>query len=174
MHGPKIFACLLILCGTGARAQDGRLIQNPIRNIPKWVRDDYYSKNLNREYAVGYKLYPYTFRGDFNGDGRRDVVIQIVEKRSGKAGLAIFHGRKPQAMFTHVAILGAGKPLGGAGDDFKWVGIWNRVLQSKIPSGGYRGLSDIHGDILVLQKHGSKTGLVYWDGKQYQWHRLKD
>jgi hypothetical protein len=164
---------LLLLGALSASAQEGRLIPNPIRNIPAWVRSDFAAKNMDEHYTITYAMFPYTLRGDFNGDERRDVVIQIVEKRSGKAGIAIFHARRPQAIYTNVTILGAGKPLGSAGDDFKWANTWNMVPLKKLPSSGIKGVADAQGDLLVLERRGSTKGAVYFDGKRYSWQRLK-
>jgi hypothetical protein len=158
----RTLAAILTLLFLGllqASAQDGRLIPNPVRNIPAWVRNEFAAKHLDEQYAITYTMYPYTFKGDFNGDERRDVVIQIVEKRSGKAGIAIFHAKRPQALYTNVAILGAN--------------TWNVIPLRKLPTSGVKGVIDAEGDVIILEHRGSTKGAICWDGKRYISQRLK-
>jgi hypothetical protein len=165
---------ILLLGGvSSASAQEGRLIPNPVRNIPAWVRNEFAAKHMDEHYTITYTMFPYTFKGDFNGDERRDAVIQLVEKKSGKSGVAIFHAKRPQAIYTNVAILGAGKPLGTAGDDFKWANSWNVIPLRKLPTSGVKGVTDAQGDLLLLERRGSTKGAIYWDGKRYTWQRIK-
>lgn len=154
----KIFI-LILLCSLDLFAQ-GRLIQNPLRKIPKWVRQEFSSQHLDQKYTIAFRLYPHYLRSDFNGDGRKDVAIQIVEKQSGKSGIAIFHRKKSQSLIYTVTILGAGKSLRGAGDDFKWADVWNEMEKGK----GY-GIS--------LEKRGATGGIIRWDGKNYVWEKSK-
>ena len=156
-------------------AQEGRLIRNPIRNIPKWVRTEFSAQHLGDRYSVIYQLYPYYLKGDFNGDGRRDVAIQIAESKSGKIGIAIFHTKKPQAISVPVSIFGAGNHFSGAGDDFKWVNIWDIVDRKQASDGSERKkIPTFEGDVISIRKRDSTGGLIYWDGKKYAWYKIKD
>ena len=164
----KNYFLLLLLCTIGVSAQDGRLIPNPIRKIPKWVRTEWMARHLDERYAILYKLYPVYLKGDFNGDGRRDVAVQVQEIQSGKIGLAIFHAKKPQAAFLHMEIVGAGKTIGKAGDNLKNTGIWT-VYPRRGGSGGEAVNSLLTGDAIELKQSDGKSGLVFWNGKQYAW-----
>jgi hypothetical protein len=152
-------------------AQEGHLIPNPIRNIPKWVRTEFTSRYLDNNYMVSYQLYPYYLHADFNDDSRRDVAIQIVEKKSGKAGIAIFHAKKLQAISIPISIIGAGTSLSGIGDDLKWVNFWN-VFNRKDAS-NKKSLPSFDGNAITIGQRDSTSGLIYWDGKKYSWHRIK-
>lgn len=161
-----------LLLPAWASAQRGRLIENPIRNVPRWVRDAFAAKHMDRDYTLMYRLFPHTFRGDFDGDARRDVVVQITQNATKKYGIAIFHAKRPQALFVNVTIVGAGKDFGGAGDNLDWVNLWNIIPRGKLAAMGYRGITDAEGDLILLEKRGGKRGLVYWDGRHYTWHLL--
>ena len=170
----KAILLLILFSAVTIHAQQTRLIPNPIRKIPKWVRTEFVSRHLDDNYAILYKLFPAYLRSDFNGDGRRDVAVQVQDIRSGKIGIAIFHGKYPQAAFVHVDILGAGNRLGSAGDDFKWIDIWRLHSRTAV----YSELKETPpknsgGEAFDLQKRGGKSGYIYWDGKQYRWGEWK-
>ncbi len=161
---------LLALAYAGAAAQQGRLIENPIRNIPKWVRMAFTSQHLGDRYTITYQLYPPTLKGDFNGDGRRDVAILVQENSTKKFGIAIFHGKKTQDLRYHVAVLGAGTDVGKAGDNFSWANLWARYSPGKSPAvKGLKIPDDLTNDAIELRKKGGRSGLLYWDGKHYVW-----
>jgi hypothetical protein len=166
------FFLLLFTCNL--YAQEGKLIENPIRKIPRWVRKVFVDQGLNQRYAITYQLYPPYLHGDFNNDGRKDAAILVKENSNGKLGIAIFHGKKTQALRYQVSILGAGQSFGSAGDDFKWMSLWNFVKQGKITNElGKRSLPSLNGDIIVLQKQNDGNGFIYWDGKNYEWREPK-
>lgn len=153
-------------------AQDRRLIQNPVRDIPRWVRLEF-EKKMDRDYAITYKLYPHVLIGDFNGDGRKDVVIQITEKRTGKTGFAIFHGKKTQALFVNISIAGAGTRLGISDDNLAWVNLWNCIPHEKLSAERYGILNRAKGDVLVFSDRESRKEMLFWNGKKYEWFTPK-
>ena len=171
--------CLLVLVllpFTAVYPQGGgHLIENPIRRIPKWVRTDFEAQHLAQRYSILYRLYPYYLRGDFNGDGKRDAAIQVQEITTGKIGMAVFHTKKPQALSTPVFILGAGKALGTAGDDLKWVDIWSVYPKAKVAQKfGKEGNALRSGDAIHVERRDSTGGLLYWDGKKYSWRTIRE
>ncbi len=170
-----IGAFLSLIFTTVSHSQEGRLIPNPIRNIPKWVRKEINARHMEDRYTINYRLYPYYLKGDFNGDRRRDVALQIQEKSSGKMGVMIVHQRRPQALSTFIAVLGAGDAVGGAGSDFSWANQWNLVSRR---SGGKRGMPELAGDAIQLAERDSastvlRSGMLYWNGKRYDWFGFK-
>lgn len=161
---------ILLLAITSARPQGGgRLIENPIRKIPKWVRTEMAAKGLDERYTVLYRLYPYYLRGDFSGDGKRDAAIQVQEVSSGKVGIAVFHSKKPQAISTPVYILGAGKPVGSAGDDLNWVNVWGTLSKSTVTARLGEGAPFHLGEAIHIERRDSTGGMFWWDGKKYNW-----
>ena len=170
----KVSFLLLIISAATIHAQEGRLIRNPIRNIPKAVRNEFTAQHLDDRYTITYQLYPYYLKGDFNGDERRDIAIPISDKASGKAGIAIFHGKKPQALNTQVVIVSAGKPLGKAGDDIRWVNFWNvDKRKSRSLEMADKSIQTLKTDALIVGRRDSTSGMIYWDGKKYAWSKLK-
>jgi hypothetical protein len=168
----KLIFLLLVLSSTAFPQGGGRLIENPLKGIPKWVRNEFTARHLDQRYSILFRLYPHFLRGDFNGDDKRDVVIQIEETSSGKLGIAIFHTKKVQALYVPVSILGAGKQLGKAGDDFKWVEVWSLYRRPGSLTPRKPPMPELEGDAIKLSKRTGKSGLVYWDGKNYSWHPL--
>jgi hypothetical protein len=151
---------LLIFIFSATLNAQGRLIPNPLKNIPKWVRQEFSSQHLDKKYTIVFRLYPYSIRGDFNGDGRKDVAIQIAAKQNGNAGIAIFHGKKPQSLNYAVSIFGAGETFGNAGNDFKWVKTWHKIENSRVTD-------------IILESNGNKRGNIHWNGSKYVWIQSK-
>ncbi|MBI5476473.1 MAG: hypothetical protein HY964_07020 [Ignavibacteriales bacterium] len=149
----KIFFLILIFSAS-LFAQRGRLIPNPLKNIPRWARTEFKAHNLDRKYIITFKNYPHFYHGDFNCDNRKDYVLQITEKETGKSGLVFLFGKKTQTISTTYSIIGAGNRIGKAGDDFKWVDKW--TLQT-----------DVKCDEIFLSSNKSKNGIVKWDGKSF-------
>jgi hypothetical protein len=161
---------LLLVCSMSALAQQGRLITNPVRNIPRWIRTEFSNRNLDERYIIIFELFPYTLQGDFNGDGKRDVAIQVQDKRTGKNGIAIFHGKKTQVISTAITILGAGNDLGKAGTNFQWVNIWGILKHRDLAQQfGKNRPAEIEGDIITIAKRDSMNGMIYWDGRKYNY-----
>src|SRR3989442_6113750 len=99
------FFILLIFLTTTAYSQDKPSPWVKGKIIPRWIRREFSSRRLDTDYEIIMKLYPSYLRGDFNGDGRRDYIIQLKEKHSGKSGFVIFHGKRPQALTIPISIL---------------------------------------------------------------------
>ncbi len=171
----KKLCFLLFIFIVHVHAQEGHLIRNPIRNIPKWVRSEFSNQYLEQRYTIIYNLYPYYLTGDFNGDRKKDVVIQLQDNNSGKFGIGIFHRKKRQALQTQVFILGAGNALKNIGDDLKWVNIWDIVHRKHASDGIEQNkIPTIEGDAISIGKSDSTSGLIYWDGKKYSWYKMKN
>ena len=137
------------------------------KSIPKRARQEFTSQHYDAEYDITYQLYPSYLTGDFNGDGRSDDAILVHHRSSGKFGIAIIHGKWPQAIHAEISILGAGKKLGTAGSDFKWMKIWHFIDMNK---------PDLHPSLMKLQEDAieagtpdGKKGVIFWDGKNYTW-----
>lgn len=143
------------------------------KTIPKWARRELKNHGIDRRYTVTYQIYPPYFRGDFNGDGKKDVAILVMSNESGKFGIAVIHERGwAQDMSTRSFILGAGKEFGTT-DDFKWVTSWILIPEHKITAVfGKKVLPEFHGDIIQAEGKDGRKGLIYWSGRKYEWHKL--
>jgi hypothetical protein len=140
-----LFACVGLV--TSARAESSI----------RWVEDVFHSKKLDQRYEFHSWIKPSYLIGDFNGDGRPDVAVPIREQKSGKRGIAIVHGGT-----NEVSILGAGKEIGNAGDNFEWMDEW-RLEKRQAKQ-----------DALVVEKSESASAMIYWDGKKYKWEQQGD
>jgi hypothetical protein len=167
----RIIVLLFTLQAT-VLCQQGRLIQNPMREVPKWVRSAFSAQKLDSRYLITLRRYPRLLKGDFNADNRRDVVLQIEEKTGGKEGIAIFQGPRPQAEATHVVIIGAGKKSEEFPEDLRSFPRWSLLSRNNAVNGD--GTGDLpagrNADAIRFETADSATASVYWDGKKYQWH----
>jgi hypothetical protein len=116
-------------------------------------------------YALTTRINPYFLQGDFNGDGRLDIAVLIEQKRTMQQGIAILHA----GSMTPI-VVGAGREIGNGGDDFSWLDAWS--IQARDTRG--KTAPALRGDALLVQKLESASGLIYWDGRAYQWRQQGD
>ena len=144
------------------------LARNPLAayrdwNVPRWAFDAL-DDQFNIQYEWHDSVNPFYQRGDFDGDGQGDLAILLRQKSTRKVGIAFIH-RSTQA----VHVVGAGIPFGNGGDDFTWLGVW--TVEDGV------ALSEVEGfraEVLFVAKPESAGGLIYWDGKRYQWVQRGD
>ncbi len=129
-------------------------------------------RNFESRYTITYQRYPVTIRGNFFGDGNKDIAVQIEERSSGKEGIALFHPRKPQAMSGRVAVLGAGTAVGKNLDDFKKMTTWAWVRKSALGGEMHHPSAElVKSDLIKLQAADSSVVYLYWNGKQHVLYR---
>jgi hypothetical protein len=155
-------------CATQTEVAQREWIQE--QNVPRWVGEVFAAKKLNQQYEFSFHLNPFYLRGDFNGDKIPDVAIIVKEKKSGKVGIAIFHGAKRE-----VLVLGAGRKFGNGVDDFVWMNIWGVYPKRPVSRGAGEGNPPtLRGEALLVEKAESASALIYWDGKEYRWYQQGD
>ena len=140
------------------------------QSIPQWVVRLFSAKKLDAVYDFAFLLIPPYLGGDFNGDGKPDIAVLVKNKRSGKVGIAFFHGEKGE-----VFIVGAGRPLGNGDDDFIWVDTW--MVEARRAPGQTETASEHptpRSEAVLVEKSESGGGLIYWDGKKYCWKQHGD
>ena len=113
------------------------------------------------KYAVESRLNPFFQQADFDGDGKLDLAVLIVEKASGKRGVALL-----RRVAVAPAVLGAGRDFGNGGDDWSWMDVW-RVEDTPVAAGKLRY------DLLV-EKSESGGGRITWDGRAFRWKQAGD
>ena len=95
-------------------------------NLPDDLHQHYDEANVRTAYAIRTDLNPFYLRGDFDGDKKQDYALAIVEKKSKKKGILIYH----PATKIHY-IIAAGNMTGNRlGDDFKWMDAWKEGLRT--------------------------------------------
>lgn len=133
-------------------------------NLPRWADAILHDGRYMDRYELFTGLNPYYVAGRLDADTLPDLAVQIREKASGHRGIAIIHrGSK------HVAILGAGQPLGNGGDDWSWLWVWRVEDGLAEPDSAFRG----H-DVLLVEKPESAGGYLWWDGQSYRWTQAGD
>ncbi len=128
-------------------------------NLPDEIQD-FYKQQIVNEYKLRTDVNPFYLRGDFDGDKKLDYAINVIERKTEKKGIVIYH-TGTNRHFT----IGAGKPFFGQhpGDDFWWMDAWKVEVNIGRKREG----------ILVVKTE-SSSGLIYWTGKQYSWIQKGD
>lgn len=129
------------------------------------------SSNTERlsPYVLSAHINPYYLQGDFDGDGVLDTAVLLRERATGKAGVLILGGR------GRVAVLGAGRPFGNGGDDFRWMNAWYVYPRAPVRRGADGGdPPTLRGDALMLVQTESASALVHWAENEYVWYQQGD
>jgi len=121
--------------------------------------------------AVSCRLKPTVIEGDFNGDGRPDYAVLVVQKASQKRGFLLTFGN------GRSLIAGAGRPVeyGVATSADLNFDQWELYSKSKpVESADHQRLLKLHGDAVLVSYHEGASGLFYWDGKRIRWYQQGD
>lgn len=120
---------------------------------------------------------PQRLSGDFDGDGEKDTVYFVKDRKSGRQGLCIL-----RANANRCDVIGAGRKFHAAGDDFKWVEQWETIAAGEVDETTFKRDGDVLGTRRVLLQNTSirlcsdesGCGIVtYHDGK-YFWVQQAD
>ena len=145
------------------------------KTLPRWVKREFVSSHLYRNYSITFQMSPSSIRGDFNGDGRKDYAFLVQEKTTTKFGFVIFHGRASQSLHTHITLIAAGKTIAELGDNIHWANFW-RTYPRDAAAGEEESkviVPILKADAIHIEQKGKRRGLLYWDGRKYMWHKLK-
>jgi hypothetical protein len=141
-------------------------------NLPEELRDFCNHEKIKSTFKINRDLNPFYLRGDFNGDKSIDYALSVVEVKTDKKGIIIYHP-STKTMF----ILGAGKqiPNGYERDDMNWMDAWHICDRKEIE----QGVTDqkppkLIGEPIYTDQLESSSGIIYWDGKEYKWYQQGD
>lgn len=141
-------------------------------NLPDEIAAFYKQDKIKSIYSLRTDLNPFYLRGDFDGDKKMDYAISIVERKTDKKGILIFHsGTK-----AHY-VIGAGRPLrnGNGRDDYNWMDAWTVYVDKDVEIGvGETEKITLKGEAILAIKVESASGLIYWTGKEYKWYQQGD
>ena len=141
-------------------------------NLPEEIYHFYDQKAIRGIYSIRTDLNPFYLRGDFDGDNKQDYALSIVEKKTNKKGILIYHaGTK-----AHY-ILGAGKSLlsRNGGDDYRWLDAWKVYTVKPVGIGaGETQTITLQGEGIHVFKLEASSGIIYWTGKEYKWYQQGD
>jgi hypothetical protein len=101
---------------------------------------------------------PCTMRGDFDGDGRKDLAVQVQDTAKQRAGLVVIMAGRQQ-------ILGAGVIGSPMGDD--WTATPRVRLQVKSAMGSPP--AGAKGDLIAVSaRAGAAESLIFYDGTKFK------
>jgi hypothetical protein len=141
-------------------------------NMPDELRDFYDQEKIRTTYRINKDLNPFYLRGDFDGDKKMDYALAVVEIKTDKKGILIYHSGTKMHF-----ILGAGHQIrdGYESDDMNWMDAWNVHDKKDVELGvGETKIIKLKGEAIHADKLESSSGLIYWDGKEYRWYQQGD
>lgn len=140
-------------------------------NLPDNLRDFYEQEKIRTNYKINRDLNPFYLRGDFDGDKKIDYALAVVESKTNKKGILIYHPTTKKYFLA-----GAGTSITDRhGDDYRWMDAWE-VSDEKIVGQGVTNLGPpkLKGEAILVQKLESSSGLIYWTGTEYRWYHQGD
>ncbi len=139
-------------------------------SLPPFVQELFSKQKNFTQYEFSSHVNPFFVQGDFDGDHELDLAILVIEKASGKKGIAVFHRGTRK-----VIIIGAGKPFGNGGDDFNWLDAWYVYPKRKVDKGADgTNPPQLRGDAIFVKKTESASAVLYWNGGNYRWYQQGD
>jgi hypothetical protein len=157
-----------VLAGLDGRAAE--IDPVTLASLPPYVKEIFDKAAEARSHAISTHINPYYLQGDFNGDGQLDSAILVVEKRTGKKGVAIIHSGS-----RRLHLFGAGRDWGNGSDDFPGLNAWYVYRRGEVAQGATdKPPPRLVGSALMLIKTESASALLYWDGKRYRWYQQGD
>lgn len=155
---------LAVLLSPAALAQDSRLGGE----FALWAEKAWAEAAGRRSLQVSKRLNPFVWRGDFDGDGRPDLAVLVVDHKTKKEGIAFLFQR------GKTAVVGAGSDFGNGGDDFSWMDVWH-VQDKGTGHGKYRSQGvTLPADGLLVAKESSASALIYFRNGRPIWQQLGD
>ncbi|NQV48873.1 MAG: hypothetical protein HQ507_00140 [Candidatus Marinimicrobia bacterium] len=150
-------ALIILILSLGLYAgQPAQLAQYD--DLPKGVYSDLVSSGFFDLYEVYFEMTPFFQRGDFNGDGKFDIAIQVISKTSRKRGIVFLHNND-----LNYHVIGAGKKFADLGDDFSWLKKW-RIDAHTLQTSNINESAEA----LILDNPDFPKSLVYFDGRSYR------
>jgi hypothetical protein len=140
-------------------------------NLPEWACNAAFEAKLHSRYAVYSRINPFFLTADFDGDGKLDIAIWVMDRRSKKVGIAILRRDSKEPV-----VLGAGKAWEERGENFVALDMWSVIPKGEVLESNYEDnkKTQLTGDALMLMKSDSAAFAVYWDGSKYRSYQLSD
>jgi hypothetical protein len=143
--------------------------------LPDWFTKTFDEKKLDLHYSIIQPSKPAFLEADFNGDGKKDIAVQIMDIKTKKKGILIINAGESQ-YYT----FGAGQKLiGESFNDTNWLSGW-KIYRNKT---AYKSRFNKDGDMISGRKiklkcpavyiYHTEDGddvagqLIYWDGIKY-------
>jgi len=166
----KTIASLVLILAIGVSVQGRQPAPAQSGNIPESAIKLFQTTGLDRQYEFSPHLKPVYLTGDFDGDGKPDIAILVLQKSSKKIGIAVCHSSSSKVLF-----IGAGTVVGNGGDNFEWMDIWRVTPKAKAARQvGRAAAALLKGDALYVEKSESASALIYWNGRRYLWRQQGD
>ena len=112
--------------------------------------------------------------GDFDGDGRRDYaypIKEVIDTVAGRYGVRV-HLKVPLANGRDVLEIGAGQSVSNRQSDFSGVDFWRSVPHAELKK-LWTGTACPSGDAILVEKHGSYSGLLGVSKGRLAWRWLR-
>jgi len=138
--------------------------------LPEDIQIFYNQEKIKSSFEIN-AMNPFYLRGDFDGDKKADYAITVSERKTGKKGIIIYHPSSKKHF-----VIGAGRELATRqGDDYGWMDAWEVYCKKDVELGvGESKKIKLIGEAILITKLESSSGLIYWDGKSYQWYQQGD
>jgi hypothetical protein len=130
------------------------------RNLPPWVQQAFLRDGLTVRYGLFCAVNPFFLSGHLDADTLSDVAVQIIERNSGKRGVAFVQGSD-----SSVRILGAGIALPNGADDLREIWFWRVESRAALRTEPVQG-----SELIRLGASPWEWSMVWWDGTTYRWY----
>lgn len=141
-------------------------------NIPDEVRRFFKEKPNLARYQVSSRINPFYLRGDFDGDGSTDLAVLVIEQKTKRRGMVVFHPKKDSYF-----VVGAGRDfLRSDGYNYKDFDFKAWSVYTKDEVGQSLHEEDppprLLGEAILAEWPEAGSGIIFWNGEEYKWYQV--
>ena len=167
---PQILRTAILLCAIAPAMQAQEV---DMENVPADILMQVGTGPFAEAYSLSSRINPFYLRGDFDGDGKSDYAVLVVSKKDQSRGIAIWLSSQKKFLVlgaSHAFRLGAERTA-----DFDVIDTWQVYGKKPVERGvGTGPPPKLIGEAILVGKKESASGLIYWNGKQFNWYQQGD
>ncbi|WP_299822102.1 hypothetical protein [uncultured Pontibacter sp.] len=155
-----VYAILLLAFIASCEQKKRSNAELVVMELPHWSLAALEAPAFKNSYDFDTSINPFYLTLDIDGNCSMDMAAVVVEKASGRRGIALLHHESDSAL-----VFGAGNPNTFGGINWNWLVGWK--AEERLTAGAK--VSAHKGTALILYTETSGANWMYWNGKEWEW-----
>ena len=135
---------------------------NAWASCPPILVKRFMDSGLCADYLISFDtINPFFLQGDFDGDGRPDYIVRVVQRKRGS-------GFEDLALLSSGGVRRLSKDIGGKYPGPSWCVIFkNETILKSLFEHGNRKPPKLLGDAIMVMKPEETSSILFWNGKRF-------